>query len=361
MIRDATLSASAGKFQRNRAQERSVDAFPISHRKRRGSLLPCLMFPTLIIFASILLFRSIPVPSVPAFAASGPASSSIHVEKPTPAVYQRKATTFLLGIFTMKSSKEEVQRRLIRNTMLATDLDGKLCSLQKYRAQTPQCCQVIYTFVMGMDKGPPKINLGDSVGVDPSSVPHAEPDVTFLNITENMNDGKVPTWFNYAASSFPEIDYIAKSDSDTMMSIPRLLEFVNSYLPNQKEPTYHPVFGGTLFDVTNCGNAGHCRELKGRVYMSGAFYFISQHLVKHITNEYRQQGIKYPFEDMDFGTKVSTFDQPIALIEFNTDNFWKHLLKGESKWMYWWNMSKHNHPRAAFWNGHAAWRDDPTD
>jgi hypothetical protein len=58
-------------------------------------------------------------------------------------------------------------------------------------------------------------------------------DVTILNIKENMNDGKTPTflyWAHQMAVRY-DIPYVAKCDSDSVMRWPSLLNFIDKHLP----------------------------------------------------------------------------------------------------------------------------------
>ena len=48
-----------------------------------------------------------------------------------------------------------------------------------------------------------------------------EPDMTLLNIRENMNEGKSQTWMKYAATIAEEydLDYVAKCDADSLFHL----------------------------------------------------------------------------------------------------------------------------------------------
>ena len=77
----------------------------------------------------------------------------------------------------------------------------------------------------------------DAVVLDP------EQDVEYLNIRENLVDGKVNTWFKHVAytDNFG-IDYVAKLDDDTVVYTHRLLRFVDDNL--WPAPRNTRVYGG---------------------------------------------------------------------------------------------------------------------
>lgn len=142
-----------------------------------------------------------------------------------------KPTRFLLGIFT--TIEEVARRKRLRQYIFQNPERGdeRVCSLNDFlqweQDGRPNSCQVVYTFVLGMNPNAPTIHL-DSGGkpiLFPWDIPGREDDVTYLNIKENMNDGKTPTWFKYGAQLSPKygpptFDYIAKLDSDTLISLP---------------------------------------------------------------------------------------------------------------------------------------------
>lgn len=59
------------------------------------------------------------------------------------------------------------------------------------------------------------------------------PDTILLNILENMDDGKSPTWFYYASQLAKQydIDYIAKCDTDSIFSLHDFLHFAYFNMP----------------------------------------------------------------------------------------------------------------------------------
>lgn len=254
-------------------------------------------------------------------------------------------TRFLLGIFSMQKDKE--RRDLIRSTMLGPDLPeatrSKMCSLQEYLAfeEETRCkCQIIYTFVIGGNSSAKMAYPANTTQlVVHNQFSEAEPDLTLLNIRENMNAGKTPSWFHYA-STLSGIDYVGKSDSDALMSIPRLLEFVNQDLPpSRPDPR---VYGGLLRDFFGCGQHEWCETIKDKAYMSGQFYFVSHDIANHISMNRLNTTFKDGrHEDLDFGIRVWGYQHAVKLIALNADSFWRHGLKSAENWDLGYRWMKH--------------------
>jgi hypothetical protein len=146
----------------------------------------------------------------------------------------KKRPRFLWGIMTtLEGSKEKSRRDIIRRTYLGyyknyPHLADRICSLSEAKAK--ESCQLIYTFVVGANSnGPTNLvdhkNSSHALTLDESEVVtqfpafsnssdashNIEKDMTFLNIKENMEEGKTPTWFLFANTLVEdyEIDYIA--------------------------------------------------------------------------------------------------------------------------------------------------------
>lgn len=198
----------------------------------------------------------------------------------------------LLGIFTMGNAAGKERRDLIRQTYLAlpqfleqhgiTNIPlrhARVCSLDDYWRQAisqPEQCQLLYTFVLGAATDPKApveylvLQADRPMIVNMSSIPDAEPDITYLNIRENMNFGKTNTWFKYASKLLPEslhIDIIAKVDTDCLVHPNILLEEMERRIPPARM-----IYGGS--EIHND---------KGHHYMQGGFYFLSRSLADTIT------------------------------------------------------------------------------
>jgi hypothetical protein len=116
-----------------------------------------------------------------------------------------------VGIFTTDSLKEERRRDLIRTTYLRfyvnTTTPKLICALQEILNNSlanEEDCQMAYTFVIG---GNPSgttelMEFNDTypITLNGQSLENSTNryDTVYLNIRENMNDGKSQTWFRYA-------------------------------------------------------------------------------------------------------------------------------------------------------------------
>ena len=162
----------------------------------------------------------------------------------------------LVGILTELDSIE--RRQAIRETWISFDKDMgydilkakdretkyyKVCSLFEIRTgQSPmEDCLLIYTFVVAAGTDDSPYELLHPNATHPITVPGPkeyddEKDITYLNVKENMNAGKVPTWFAYASVILPSVegikfDYIAKMDDDTLLFTGNWFDVLERYLP----------------------------------------------------------------------------------------------------------------------------------
>lgn len=266
-------------------------------------------------------------------------------------------TRFLLGIFCTQKDKE--LRQLIRSTMLGPELPestkSRLCSLQEYLGSEKDTfeCQLIYTFVIGGNESGKmfyKANETKLVMEENSKFLEEEPDLTLLNIREHMQLGKTPSYFHYASTLLNRgIDYVGKSDLDTLFSTPQLVDFINQELP-PRYPDPH-IFGGYMMDYVACGGGGiACAPMMNKVYMSGQFYFCSHDIVAYLPSVRLNttfKGKEGGHEDLIFAIRVWGYNHPIKVLAMNTDYFWQHPLKGEKLWMEGYNWTK-----STGWNVH---------
>jgi hypothetical protein len=207
----------------------------------------------------------------------------------------------LLGIFSMESEIERQRRNMIKNTYLSfpkfmnrynvTTVPlryTRICSLNEFwhgNLTQRDECQLLYTFVVGAaNKNDPNaskeyLDLEDdrSMAVDESAIPNRRPDSTYLNIIENMNEGKSQTWFKYASSQIPDelqIDLIAKVDTDCLIYPTKLLSEIERIRRDMSIPyPLHHIYGGSR------------QRGKDVSYMQGGFYFTSQDVARYITSD----------------------------------------------------------------------------
>lgn len=228
-----------------------------------------------------------------------------------------KVTTFqgngrvLIGILTTNLKLVERQRRqAIRDTWVQyyanTSTPHRICSLQQLVAtKVPEEeCQIAYTFVIGAgsDTSPTEMvhtNDTNVMVISKDQIMDPEPDVVYLSIRENMNQGKTDTWFRYAVltSNTLYFDYVGKMDTDTVLIPPRFMNMLNTW------PTFphniRTIFGDTI--VKRDATFGTL----GAAYFNGGFYIMSTDLARYITTIDRTP-IKYQHEDSNIGNYISS-------------------------------------------------------
>ena len=279
-------------------------------------------------------------------------------------VNSRRSNTILLGIFSMSSEKSLAKRNLIRQTYLQSGGE-KVCSLREYKKQIKESasptnikCQVVYSFIMGSGGGygyPFHFDENEPLTLPSALNDEFEEDCTYLNIRENMNHGKSPTYFKYAASIADNyrLDYIAKIDDDTVMSIPLLLEFIDSLPP---WPHNIRIYGGLMVvahkrakevpkSSTTPAAASKEESMISNLYAQGQFYYMSRDLAHYIGYEmpaekWHQLNIK--IEDGTIGAYIATHPRPITLINHYLKVFWYHPAKELSKFKTAWGWVQDN-------------------
>jgi hypothetical protein len=145
----------------------------------------------------------------------------------------RKGPIVLVGIFTTETPTSSTMRKRILSIFELRN-DTRVCPFSDFRRLSAEerrrsPCELIYTFVLGAvgnqdhSAGFPTIIAGNDARplVVNRSDSNSTWDKTILNIRENMNEGKSPTWFNYGASVAEEygIEYVAKCDEDSILNL----------------------------------------------------------------------------------------------------------------------------------------------
>jgi hypothetical protein len=285
------------------------------------------------------------------------------VSFPTP----EKHPKFLFGIpSTLSSSIEKERRKLIRETYLDFDRQiyemdlehnrddtsrtltspskhpskrNRVCSLHEWTCNYDQVheeCQIIFAFFVGDNpKGPPYIldeSLTDFRSMLSTTNTHNvtnEPGLIRLNIRENQFDGKMTTWFQFAAlfgQEFPEIDYAVKVDSDTLVFTPNFLENLEmrhwKTLNSTNKLKTERIYGGVKYPKTYCGqNEKHhvCPlPLVGDTYMSGELSFMSMDLARYIASDAcPRDSITIPHEDVSLSNYVYSYTNNPKVVTSN--------------------------------------------
>jgi hypothetical protein len=286
-----------------------------------------------------------------------------------------KHPKFLFGIpSTLSSPTEKERRRLLRETYLSFDQQirqravlemsntikdlryakslteelnlppNRACSLQEYTcgdSTTREHCQIIFAFVVGGNASAPPYILDETLDdfrsmlyLPSTSGRDAvvnEPGLVALNIRENQFDGKMTTWFQFAALvglEYPEIDYAVKADSDTLVFTPNFLEHLeirhmdvlsrvhphvtSEKKDNRKDLPTERVYGGVKFPKTYCGKAETHHPcplpLIGDTYMSGELSFMSMDLARFIASEAcPRANVTLPHEDVSLSNYVYSY------------------------------------------------------
>lgn len=304
--------------------------------------------------------------------------------KQSPSSINNSHPIFLWGIPSTMDKLDVDRRRIIRSTYLdyfvqlqrhvrngtvsfasnTTTLPviNRVCSLQDWTCRYEELrdqCQIIYVFFIGGNSEAPSELLDESLSDfrqmlapsrqrqyredSASDRQHRlinQPGDVYLNIRENQFDGKMTTWFQFAAlvgEEYPEIDYAAKVDSDLLLFTPTFLKYIGEehriatssrtrhleqeQLGSQSHgtdgnpiPTTWGVYGGVEFPATKCtiNETGHNHtcplQLVGRSYMSGEMNFLSMDLAKYIVSEAcpRTQ-LTLPHEDVSISNYVYSY------------------------------------------------------
>jgi hypothetical protein len=276
---------------------------------------------------------------------------------------------FLLGIFSHDVYKMEASRRqMIRDTYLRYYLDhfnttqNRICALRDLldtsKTVTWKDCQLAYTFVTGGATQHNRTELlstttatttNTTLSSEQMKLPHSESDVVALDIRENGEFGKSPTWFRYATLLIQEqnyfpVDYIIKTDSDTLLIPHRFFRWMDE----QEQLVQYQrtrVYGGVPMDKQTCGwpHHDHCNNLTAPIYMGGALYLISLDVAQYVVSKQCPRSQLFlPHEDMAManyvysmnininmdmtshnnGPSIRNFSHPDAYL-----NTWKHPVK----------------------------------
>ena len=289
------------------------------------------------------------------------------------------APKFLLAIFSHDLYKmEPTRRQTIRDTYLSyykdhepTQFKHRICSLQEiirsHQNITWNDCQMAYTFVTGSTHTTlhnrtilqTAHHSSEMILNNKHNHHHHthETDVLRLDIQENGDYGKTPTWFYYATRLVQEeqlpVDYLIKTDSDTLLIPHRFFRWVQeqeelhhiiispttSKSQQQQQQHHHRrrsrIYGGLPMDKFSCGFPlhDHCHNLTCPLYMGGALYFMSMDLAQIVATATPS----IPHEDMAVGnalyssttttttssfSSITNFSNPEAYI-----NMWKHPVK----------------------------------
>ena len=239
----------------------------------------------------------------------------------------------LIGIVTAANKNVAKVYRSRQRRLFELWKELRICTLYEFEYNVNQArtnCQVIYTFVMGVDSKEPRLTKIHNTSMELTSMllndtirpllvnkstfsamswynEILQQDVTLLNIKENMNQGKTPTFFYFASQVAQRyhIPYIMKCDSDAILRLTTLLQFLDSQLP-LSIPTRPPTTGNIPLSETPpvmIGSFVHKTPWKRKadetfwkdqyhnglhVYLAGQCYMISTNLALELVHEARR-------------------------------------------------------------------------
>jgi len=266
----------------------------------------------------------------------------------------------LIGILTADFFNDQVYRKRHRMLFKLWD-DERVCSLPEFKQKPPNeryTCEFIYTFVIGAN---PEASPELVDGSRPMEVQRPikgisndlnEPDMTLLNIRENMNEGKSQTWMHYGAQIAEEydLDYVTKCDADTMFHLHEFFIFAYKHLP--PAPYNSMMYVGALRDKAYWPKHETEEEriryesyfgnnYEGvHLYVAGQIYIMSRDLAKFIGQEALESKCSYCEGHEDHDISAMAFhskDEPVKLLVIGRSHrFWEHPVKGEPRWKRIW-------------------------
>jgi len=267
----------------------------------------------------------------------------------------------LMGIFSTMSSRTDARyRSLFRELFQANHpYRDRICPLSNVH----DSCELIYTFVLGANPntttteirtGPDAESFLFQGSVAAFAEDAAEGDYTFLNIRENMDEGKTPTWWAFVSHILQkyELDYAAKCDSDTILLLDGLFGFAETYLPPK---THRRILLGKFSDsmlyqnLLPSGQVDRQRKyLEGKFgshtlhwFAQGQFYLLSAQLIQDIQVEIAN----FP------GFVVNFEDQVLSMMALKSAGLIELLVLAESEhfWLHKFKLSRQRHKFKAAW------------
>jgi len=287
---------------------------------------------------------------------------------------KKRRLRVLLGVFTYDHRLQAPYRRQFRKLfqIFNDNNDGRVCSLQEFEDapndETRYDCQLIWTFVVGGLKR--DTARSEIVGDDLSVVMPTENikfqrakdlresnDVTYLNIRENMNEGKSQTWFKFAANMMNkyDLDYAGKIDSDSLPYLDKFFTWAYVYLP---PPPYNQgILAGVPMDkmwwnkdkatMNTDTNEDFFKNSYGKVvhlYAAGQCYLMSRDLVDTVVLEApKSRAYREGHEDHDISAMAFHSTNPISFHFLSIQQqFWRHPIKRYKKKVRHWRTMWHN-------------------
>jgi Galactosyltransferase len=242
----------------------------------------------------------------------------------------------LIGITTADFENDIVYRKRHRALFRLWN-DTRVCTLTQLKQELDNNrCQLIYTFVAGGNPDASTVLLDGSRSFEVSghqqhsaaitSQDYNRPDMTLLNIRENMNDGKSQTWMAYGAQLARkyDIDYVGKCDTDTLLHLHEFFHFAYRNLP--PAPYNHNLYVGALRDKAYWPQHSTAEErvkyesyfgihYEGvHLYVAGQFYILSSDLATFVGDEAKQSRCDYCELHEDHDIASMAFHRYVGLV-----------------------------------------------
>uniref|UniRef100_A0A7S4SRM9 Hexosyltransferase n=1 Tax=Alexandrium monilatum TaxID=311494 RepID=A0A7S4SRM9_9DINO len=207
----------------------------------------------------------------------------------------------VVGVFSRAGCEDVPFRQAIRSSWMTLP---EVCALTP--AGPKPHCSLYVTFVVGQ---------GGKADEDSS-----EPDLTVLPMEENLNCGKTPAWFNFAATQYTWATHIVKMDTDAFPFVHTLLASIH-YFP----PLCENVFGGRSWVTPAQGgneserglpvnnNFLKCGPDKAKgcwSYMQGGLYLLTTELARKVSAPggwFQEESKKCLPEDLVTGRAVHRY------------------------------------------------------
>ena len=203
-------------------------------------------------------------------------------------------------------------------------------------------CQMAYTFVMGANPMGPKelVHVNESFPItverpdryilkhldhEVELPPSPSSDIVFLNIHENMKEGKSQSWLKYVTELMNDeniyFDYIGKMDGDTLLYPNRFLNSIVDKLPSYPNNLRINVGDYRIKPSMPTLNIGP-------VYMGGHIYMMSPDLASYIvSDDCPRSTLAVYSEDQSIGNFIHSHPQKsIKRIRLVTNEF-EHPVK----------------------------------
>jgi hypothetical protein len=266
----------------------------------------------------------------------------------------------LFGIITADFKNDQAYRKRHRMLFELWN-DTRVCSLPDFKAKPLSEryeCEIIYTFVMAAnpDASPELVDESRPFEVQRPirggvCTDLNEPDMTLLNIRENMNEGKSQTWMYYGAKIAREydLDYVTKCDADAILHLHEFFMFAYKHMP--PAPYNRNMYIGALRDKAYWPRHETDEErirfesyfgnvFEGvHLYVAGQMYIMSTDLSHFIGEEALRSNCSYceGHEDHDISAMAFHAPEPVKLVVVGRPmRFWEHPVKGEPRWRRIW-------------------------